>query len=152
MSKVLAVDYGEKNIGLAISDELGIVATPLPTMKAKSLADAVQMVHQFSHSHNATKIIVGLPLGAKGEETKQSMQTRYFARALGDTNGTDILFWDESFSTKQAQKQAITKKQKANIDSGAARVILQEYLDSQSASAPSYVPQSPKMNVTLPLQ
>lgn len=130
--KVLALDYGEKKIGLAISDDLGIIASPMAQINVKSVAEAVGLVHTICHKNNVNVVLIGLPLGEKGEETQQSIQVRYFARSLQDTDGIQVEFWDESFSTKIAESSKnLTAKKKKNLDSEAARIILQEYLDSR---------------------
>lgn len=126
--KILAIDYGEKNIGLAISDEKGIIARAMNDLANRSTSDAIQKIHKIANSHQVKTIVVGLPLGENGEETEQSMKTRYFARALENTDKKDVTFWDESFSTSKAEENAKQIKKK-NIHSEAARIILQEYLD-----------------------
>lgn len=134
--KILGVDYGEKIIGLALSDELETVCAPLQALKVKSLADAVSKVQRIIRSHNAKTVIVGLPLGRKGEETQQSIQTRYFANALQATNGATVEFWNESYSTQTAIESGAKKgiKRKKSLDSESARIILQEYLDFKKDS------------------
>ena len=143
--KTLAIDYGEKRIGLAISDELGIIASPMPTLKVKSLADAVSKIHGIALSQGVEFIVIGLARGRQREETQQSIQTRYFATALEATNGIKVDFWDETFSTQQAEQSLSkgSKRKKQNLDSEAARIILQGYLDYQKEKQKisGYIPQ-----------
>ena len=134
--KVLAIDHGEKRIGLALSDPRGIIASPLPTLNIKSLVDAIEKIHRISKSQGAELILIGLPLGPNGEETQQSIKVRYFGDTLSRTNGTPVEYWNESFTTQIAQKGPSSKKKRANFDSEAARIILQEFLDNQSESRP----------------
>ncbi|MBN2016363.1 Holliday junction resolvase RuvX [Candidatus Dojkabacteria bacterium] len=130
--KYLGIDYGEKRIGLAISDETGIIAMAISALKVKSLADAVSKIHRIVRTQNIDIVVVGLPLGSKNEETQQSIQTRYFARTLESTNGAEVEFWNEAFSTVQARQYERRKRNNPkNIDSESARIILQEYLDSR---------------------
>lgn len=131
--KILGVDYGEKTIGLALSDELEVIAAPIQAIKVKSIADAISKVQQIVRSHGIKTVVVGLPLSSKGQETQQSIQTRYFANALESTNGATVVFWNEAYSTQQAQKSGAKKgtKRKKSLDSESARIILQEYLDYQ---------------------
>ena len=131
--KKLGIDYGQKRIGLAISDELETFATPLLALKVKSFADALTKLQRIIKRLKVDEIIIGLPLSMKGNETKQSIQTRYFANALKSTNGSRIKFRNESFSTKEAEQnlKKSSKKSKEKKDSEAARIILQEYLDSK---------------------
>jgi putative Holliday junction resolvase len=142
--RILSIDYGEKRIGLAISDELNIIAKPMPTLKVNSLSDSVNKIQRIIKSQGIDTAVIGLPLNSKGGETKQSIQTRYFADALKSTNGAEIEFWNESFSTQQAESPAgMTSFKKKNPDSEAARIILQEFLDSQNESKkePIFMPQ-----------
>jgi len=141
--KILGIDYGEKRIGLALSDEIGIIASPIPTLKVKSISDAVSKIYRIAKRQNVNKIILGLPLNSKGDETKQSIQTRYFADSLKSTNGVDIEFRNEAYSTKQARKSIRKGSKKKNLDSEAARIILQEYLDSknQQEKHNTFIPQ-----------
>lgn len=129
--KVIAIDYGTKRIGLAISDATGLIARPMPLLKVKNFSDAVGKVLQIIKRQNAETVVLGLPLSEKREETQQSIQVRYFAQALKISNGIEIIFWNELFSSRDAMDNIVkgTKKKKANIDSEAARLILQEYLD-----------------------
>ncbi len=129
----LGVDYGQKRIGLAISDDLGVFATPLPILKVKSFADAVTKLQRIIKRQKIDEIIIGLPLSSRGNETKQSIQTRYFTDALNSTNGAKITFRNEAFSTKEAEEnlKKTSKGSKNKEDSEVARTLLQEYLDSQ---------------------
>jgi len=101
------------------------------SLKVKSFADAVSKVQRVAQTQSVSAIVVGLTLGPKREETKQSIQIRYFANALKSTNGSEIEFWNESFSTKEAKNstKSGTLKKKKNLDSEVARIILQEFLD-----------------------
>jgi putative Holliday junction resolvase len=129
--KAFAIDYGSKRLGLAISDATGLVARAMPTLKVKNFADAVSKILEIIKKQGADIVVIGLPLSEKREETQESIQVRYFAQSLEITNGIEIVFWNESFSTQQARASLKngTKRKKANIDSEAARIILQEYLD-----------------------
>jgi putative Holliday junction resolvase len=132
--KILGIDYGEKRIGLAISDNKSIIAKALPPLKVTSVSDAVAKVQRMVETQGVKRIIIGLPLGRQGNETQQSIKTRYFADALRNTNGIQVEYWNEAFSTSQALTKVgrSKKKQKKKLDSEAARIILQEYLDFQN--------------------
>jgi putative Holliday junction resolvase len=147
--RTLGIDFGEKRTGLAISDDLGIIAKSMSPLKVKSLADAVDKIQRIIKSHSIKKAVVGLPLGTRGGETKQSIQTRYFVDALRSTNGAEIEFWNEAFSTSRAKSSRIKGSKKKSIDSTAARIILQEYLDFQKEPNKSafYLPQYNKLSV-----
>lgn len=133
--KLLGIDYGEKRIGLAISDDLGLIARPIPTLKVKSLSDSINKLQRIIKKQKIDKVVVGLPLGPKGGETKQSIQTRYFVDALKSTNGVKIDFWNEAHTSARAIKKKghRNKKKAKTIDSEAARIILQEYMDNKKS-------------------
>ena len=141
--KILSIDYGEKRVGLALSDETQTIASPLPTLKVKSLADAVSKTQQMISSQKIEKVLIGLPLGPNREETQQSIKTRYFGDALGRSNGMKPEYWNESLSTQEANKSKRlgTKRKKRNLDSEAARIILQEYLDFKKEPTSPILPQ-----------
>ena len=140
------MDYGQKRIGLAISDDFKTFAIPLPVLKVKSFSDAISKLQRIIKSQKIDEIVIGLPLNTKGNETKQSIQTRYFSNALKSTNGANIIFRNELFTTKEAEQNLknYSPKIKENKDSEAARILLQEYLDSkkdpyiQAKLAPRY--------------
>ncbi|MFH1543630.1 MAG: Holliday junction resolvase RuvX [Patescibacteria group bacterium] len=141
--KTMGIDYGDKRIGLAISDDTGFLASPIPTLKVNSLADAVSKIQRIIKNQKIARVVLGLPLGPKREETQKSIQIRYFADALKTTNGAEIDFWNEYYSTKSAQQNlaAGTKRKKRNLDSEAARIILQEYLDNIKTPKDKFFPQ-----------
>ncbi|MDD3647459.1 MAG: Holliday junction resolvase RuvX [Candidatus Dojkabacteria bacterium] len=141
--KTLGIDYGDKRIGLAMSDDTGVLASPLPTLKVQSLADSVAKIQRIIKNQKVAKVVLGLPLGPKREETQKSIQIRYFADALKTTNGAQVEFWNEYYSTKSAMQNLPggTKRKRKNLDSEAARIILQEYLDNQKNPKDKFFPQ-----------
>lgn len=126
----MALDYGERYIGLALSDDTGLIATSMKELVVGSTAEAIKRVHKIANSNGIEAIVIGLPLGSQGNETEESIRVRYFARALETTDKKEIIFWDETFSTQEALQNAKTLKKK-HIHSESARIILQEYLDFQ---------------------
>lgn len=125
---ILGVDYGKRKIGLAVSDETELVAGPLPIMNVKNMKEAVEGVTQITQNLNIEKVVVGLPTGWEGKDSPQTEFTKMFKGYLADAISIPIDFWDESYSTQKAEKGARGRK-RANSDSEAARIILQEYLD-----------------------
>jgi putative Holliday junction resolvase len=132
--KILGIDYGEKRIGLAISDKKGLIARPLSPLKVRSVSDAVAKVQRMLGTQGVKRIVVGLPLGRQGNETQQSIKTRYFTDALRNTSEIQVEYWNEAFSTSRATTKVgkSKKKKKKKLDSEAARIILQEYLNFQN--------------------
>ena len=133
--RILAVDPGEKNIGLALSDELGISAKPLTIIKhIKREIDAAQ-VAAIAAENNAKLIIIGQSLNDDGKPTFEGRRSARFARALRAQTDISVQLWDEGFSTQDARQSYINmgvsrKKRRGHLDDVAAAVILRSYLES----------------------
>ena len=132
--RILAVDPGEKNIGLALSDELGISAKPLSIIKhIKREIDAAQ-VAAIAAENNAKLIIIGQSIGDDGKPTFEGRRSARFARALRAQTNISVQLWDEGFSTQDARQSYINmgvsrKKRRGHLDDVAAAVILRSYLE-----------------------
>ena len=135
--RILAVDPGQKNIGLALSDELGIIAKPLTIIKhIKREIDAAQ-VAAIAAERDAKLIIVGQSLDEDGKPTFEGRRSARFARALREQTNLPVELWDESNSTQIARQAYIQmgvpqKKRRGHLDDVAATVILQTYLESKN--------------------
>ena len=133
--KILAVDPGEKNIGLALSDELGISAKPLMIIKhIKREIDAAQ-VAAIAVENAAELIIIGQSFDEDGKPTFEGRRSARFAKALRTQTETPVKLWDEGFSTQDARQSYINmgvsrKKRRGHLDDVAATVILRSYLES----------------------
>jgi len=126
--KILGVDYGKSKIGLAIADDESRLALPYSTIRFESEKEAIEKLEKIIKSEDVEKIVVGLPNG------EIALKAKDFGKLLGGI-GFNVLYQDETFSTKEAQKMSIEagikrKKRKANEDAYAAALILQDYLDS----------------------
>jgi putative holliday junction resolvase len=137
MTKVLAIDYGSRKIGLAISDELGMVTAKLPVLHIKRRQDAFDGLIYIIRETSPNLILVGIPYGQNGEETEQATIITGFIDELksiiSEIDGIGEIpfkYWDESFSTQTAEMGKTRKFKKEKSDSEAARVFLQEFLDS----------------------
>lgn len=119
--RYLGIDYGSKRVGLAVSDQGGIIAFPHGTVK--TIADVVKIIRL----EKIGKVIIGFPLGHGGQETIQTKDTRVFAAALGKAVSLPIEFENEAFTTKIAKRHS----PKSAVDASAAAIILQSYLDKQ---------------------
>ena len=137
--RILAVDPGEKRIGVAISDETGTIANPLTVLRhVKRNLDAAQ-VADIARERGAELIIVGQSLDDEGKPTFEGRRAARFARALREQTDLPVLLWDEAFSTQTARAARIAmgvprKKRAGHLDDLAATVILQSYLDSRQKS------------------
>lgn len=137
MSRILGVDYGDKRVGIAISDPLQIIATPLDYIPNNN--ELMEKFREILSSFQIIKIVVGIPLNLKGESGFKSKQVKEFINKLKSITGVQIIEWDERFTTKIAQQtkldMGLKKKQrqdKTKIDSMAAAILLQNYLDYNS--------------------
>ncbi len=135
--RVLGVDYGDRHIGLALSDILGLTAQPLATIRLEgSEADRTAVVRDLVQRHQVDRIVVGLPLRMDGSEGSRAEMTRRFAAWLEKAAGVPVEFWDERLTTCQAlrsvQEQNVRIKAKRSVvNQIAAVIILQGYLESK---------------------
>ena len=137
LRRVLGLDYGERRIGLALSDPLGIIAKPLTIIDRKKTADHISRISDIVSERNVTSIVVGLPLTLKGDYSKQTKIVLAFIEQLKSDLQIPVVAVDERLSSvaakKSLQAQAVkTGHNKGRVDETAAAIFLQEYLDSQS--------------------
>ena len=137
LSRVLGLDYGERRIGLALSDPLGIIASPFTTIDRKKTKDHISQISDIISEKKITSIIVGLPLTLRGNHSKQTVAVLAFIDQLKSELQIPVVSIDERLSSvaakKSLQAQAVkTGHEKGRVDQTAAAIILQEYLDSQS--------------------
>ena len=137
MSRVLGIDYGERRIGLALSDPMGIIAKPLRVIDRKKTTDYISEILSTSKEKNANIIVVGLPLTLRGKQSKQTEIVLKFIENLTQLGKIPVVPVDERLSSISAKKslqlQGVkTGHEKGRVDETAAAIILQEYLDSQS--------------------
>ena len=136
--RILGMDFGEKRIGLAISDPLGITTQPLEVLVRKSLQDDLGKIHEIIQEYDVKIIAVGLPLNMDGSEGFMVQSVRAFTKALQDKSGpVEIIEVDERLTSLQAgrvlnQASIKGKDKKKRIDSLSAQIILQTHLDSPS--------------------
>ncbi len=133
--RILAVDPGEKRLGIALSDPTGTIASPLAVIKHVSRLIDAAAVAQLAADHDAVCIVIGQALGADGEETPNSRHAARFAEAIREQTNLSVVLWDESGSTQAARSARIAmgvsrRKRSGHMDDMAATVILQTYLDA----------------------
>ncbi len=147
--RVLALDPGSRRIGVALSDELGLLATPLCILQRRG-PDRVTDIVALVREHSVVEIVVGFPRTLRGEVGPQARRVERFVEELRDAVDAPVRLWDELYSTAEAvDRLAATRKPSAgrhgraarlaapHVDAVAAAVILQEYLDSRRSSSPS---------------
>lgn len=133
--RILAVDPGEKRLGIAISDPTGTIANPLIIIKHVARKNDAKTIVNLAEQNGAQQIVVGQALDTEGMPTKQSRSAEKLAEAIRSQTDLDVVLWDESGSTLTARdaliKLGIKKRKRQNhLDDIAATVILQSYLDS----------------------
>jgi putative Holliday junction resolvase len=135
--RILAVDHGEKRIGLAISDLTGTIANPLSVVQHVSRAIDAAQVATIASEQEAGMIVIGQSFDEDGQPNLAGRRAARFAEALQGQTDIPIQMWDESFSTQKARaariQMGVSRKQRAgHLDEIAATVILQSYLDAHS--------------------
>ena len=130
----VGVDVGEKRIGLSRSDALGILASPVKTLTRKSTSGDIDAVLRFAAESGALEIVVGMPTSLSGKAGPQAKVTAAFIEALAGQSHVPVREQDERMSSAEAERllRAAGKKpsrDKATIDSAAAAIILQRFLD-----------------------
>ncbi len=133
--RILAVDPGEKRIGISISDPSGTIASPLTVIHHVSRPVDAASIADLGREHQVGLIIMGKSLDENGNPTPQSRRSDRLAGAIQQQCNIPILFWDESFSTYEARLARIEmgvnrRKRSGHLDELAATTILQSYLDS----------------------
>lgn len=133
MQRVLGIDYGEKRIGLALSDPLQIIASPYKTIQNNDqLLDSLKSIMQLE---NVQCVVVGWPKGMLGQNTRQTDIVKIFVSSL-EKNGIQVKLVDERLSSVSAEKALQQKGIKTGhhkdlVDQTAAAIILQQYLDTK---------------------
>jgi putative Holliday junction resolvase len=132
--RILAIDPGEKNLGLAISDPTGTIANPLAVLKHRSRLVDAAAIAQIARDNAAGLIVVGQALDADNQPTPQSRRSARLADAIRSQTDLPVVLWDESGSTQAARAARIAmrvphRKRRGHMDELAATYILQTYLD-----------------------
>ena len=134
MTRTLGLDIGQRRIGVAVSDPIGLTAQPVTVVERKTPADDLATLSRLAARHAVTTIVVGLPLTLEGTRGPQAQRVEAFARKLEMASGVPVAYVDERFTTAEGQRAlrdagVSSRKQKPVIDRVAAQLILQQYLD-----------------------
>lgn len=137
MKRAIGIDFGEARIGVAISDELGMLAHPVETIVVKETPDPLARVAQLARDRDAGHIIIGLPKNMDGTAGAAAEKVRAFAEKLRGQVACPVRLWDERLTTVAAQRALHeagrnAKQSRKVIDQVAAQIILQGWLDSQA--------------------
>ncbi|MEJ2734161.1 MAG: Holliday junction resolvase RuvX [Anaerolineae bacterium] len=139
--KLMALDVGERRVGVAVSDTTGVLATPLMVVRRKSKVEDFYTFARLVREQGVEGLVIGHPLNADGNAGPQARRVERYAAALLEALSAEgltlqMFLWDEHMSTQRAQQLMIEAGRKARerrgrIDAVAAAVILQDYLDEQ---------------------
>lgn len=128
MKPILGLDWGRARVGVAASDELGLLAHPVETVSAPSRAGVLEKIKAVVDRLGAGGIVVGLPLNMDGSEGESAAAARAFGAALGEFTGLPVWFQDERLTSREAENHGVRRQ---DVDRAAACLILQGYLDLQ---------------------
>jgi putative Holliday junction resolvase len=137
--RVLGIDAGERRVGLALSDELRFLASPFAVIRRdRRLASVMEQIAEIARREGVAHVVVGLPLNEDGTVGRQARRAEAFANVVRKALGLPVEFWDERFSTVEAEarvremgRSAHRPRERGSMDAYAAAIILQDYLDAQ---------------------
>jgi len=136
--RVLGVDFGERRIGLAVSDPTGTIATPLETVHRRAgKRPPLAEIERIGKSLGVEHVVVGLPLDLRGEENEWCREVREVGRKIAERLGVNVSFVDERLSSVRAGRavresglKKAERERKERVDAAAAQLILQAWLDA----------------------
>lgn len=135
--RALAIDLGEKRIGVALSDRLGWLASPLVVLSCSSREAELSAIEELARQHQVDRVVVGYPRSLNGTVGPQARRVGRYVEQLRARLQVPVILWDERLSTVQAERlihETGKRVQRERVDAAAAAVILQSYLDAESLS------------------
>ncbi len=138
--RILALDVGEQRTGVALSDPLGVLASPLTVLTGPTREAQLEAIEQLTRKHQVEKVIVGYPRSLSGDIGPQAQRVDQYVEQLRAHLQVPVVLWDERLSTAQAERlihETGRSVQRERIDAAAAAVILQSYLDAQALTGDS---------------
>jgi len=154
--RVLAIDYGTKRVGLAISDRLGLLASPLQTLPNEGRRTLVQAVSKVVQAQEPERVLIGIPIRSDGTWRQEARRVLKFAHALDAVIDVPVTWLDEAFTTTEAHerlrdlrpgRRRRPHEERAIIDQIAAALILEEYL-AALPEHPDPLPPMPPFEIT----
>jgi putative Holliday junction resolvase len=136
IGRVVGIDFGAVRIGIALSDPSRSIASPLETYTRRDPELDAQRFRRLVQEEGVALFVVGLPVYLDGNESPKSLEARQFGRWLSEVTGVEVVFFDERFTSTQAENLLLEakmtqKRRKKRIDKLAAQIILSAYLESQ---------------------
>src|SRR5256885_16613239 len=134
--RILAIDHGTKRMGIALSDELGMVAQPLEFIPAEPFAKFLDRLKEILREKQVELILIGMPRNMDGSYGPAALKVQEFVAVLKEAIAVPIKTWDERLTSAQANRMLIQAevrrdKRKQRVDAAAAAILLQSYLDSR---------------------
>ena len=138
LARTIAIDYGRKRIGLAISDPLGIIASPAGYIERREgKRPPITKIIARANELGAQGYLIGLPLDGEGNETDWTAEVRHFGAEIAKRTGMPVRFYDERFTTAAAlrtvkEMEQSTRGRKGDVDALAAAILLQHALNAST--------------------
>ena len=133
MPRILAVDFGEKRIGLATSDAEGLLATPRRTILRRGDDAAAKALLRFCEEEEIEIVVFGIPCFPDGVESPFAARVRSFARKFGDKAALPVLFHEETLTSVEASRRLPRGAPREEVDRVAAQVLLEDFLEDSRA-------------------
>lgn len=135
--RILGLDHGTKRVGVAVSDEMHLIAQPLEYIAPEPFADFLARLNEILREKEIGLIVIGMPRNMDGSYGPAALKVQEFAAVLKDAVAVPLKLWDERLTTTQAQKFLIQggvrrDQRKEKVDQTAAAILLQSYLDSRT--------------------
>ena len=149
--RVCALDLGAARVGVALSDDLGLMAHPRGVLAARPRPKLLQALKELVDAEGVTRVVVGFPLDMRGTEGEAARRARLLAQEIADATSCDVELFDERLTTVQAKRaldasEVHGEKAKARIDEASAVEILQAWLDARAARAARKASKANKAN------
>jgi len=135
--RILGLDHGTRRVGVAVSDEMHLIALPMEYIAPEPFADFLARLKEILREKEIELILVGMPRNMDGSYGPAALKVQAFTAAVKDAVTVPLKLWDERLTTTQAQKFLIQggmrrEKRKEKVDQTAAAILLQSYLDSRA--------------------
>jgi putative holliday junction resolvase len=140
--RILAIDYGRKRIGLALSDDLGLTAQPLGTLVRINRREDLRRLRGICREHGVAHIIVGHPVHMSGEASEMADEAARFSARLKKELGIDTELYDERLTSWEARQtvseaKPSSRKKRGSLDDIAAAILLRDYLEQKRSETPA---------------
>lgn len=139
--RILALDVGDRRIGVAVSDPTGLIARPLRVLERRSKKEDFAAIAALVAEYGAERVVVGRPLTPKGRVGQQAQRVEKYAQALAEALPVPVELWDERYTTVAAEeilretRKPSARREKRDVDALAAAVLLQDYLAARRLSS-----------------